>query len=80
MNRVQMTFRQFLSRSRQYFEEKKEIHIVMGNEASDADSIVSSMVFAWFLTEKAEGRSMYVPVMNIPKQDLELRAEVFSFS
>eukprot|EP01119_Soliformovum_irregulare_P005183 TRINITY_DN1668_c0_g1_i1.p1 TRINITY_DN1668_c0_g1~~TRINITY_DN1668_c0_g1_i1.p1 ORF type:complete len:406 (+),score=131.67 TRINITY_DN1668_c0_g1_i1:164-1219(+) len=47
----------------------------MGNEASDCDSIVSSVFFAFLL--KMTTKHMHVPVINIPREDLVLRTETW---
>ena len=50
----------------------------MGNEASDFDSIVSSIAYAFFLTSRssAAGAIPVVPVMHMLRGDLPLRTEV----
>ena len=75
----------FLKASRKLLLEQKTttlpqstVNIVMGNEASDADSIISSIAYAWYLTHRCDQKQLYVPVMNIPKEDLALRGEVCS--
>jgi exopolyphosphatase len=57
--------------------EDHELILVLGNEAADLDSIVCSLVLAYFLQDsKSSGnRKLYVPVINIPKNDLELRKD-----
>eukprot|EP01063_Lacrimia_lanifica_P016017 TRINITY_DN22644_c0_g1_i1.p2 TRINITY_DN22644_c0_g1~~TRINITY_DN22644_c0_g1_i1.p2 ORF type:complete len:413 (+),score=164.65 TRINITY_DN22644_c0_g1_i1:38-1276(+) len=47
--------------------------IVLGNESCDMDSIISSIVYAAYLTYVKNER--YVPVLNIPREDLALRVE-----
>ena len=49
-------------------------HVVTGNEASDCDSIVSALMYAYFQTS-CGGKDHVVPVMSIPRQDLRLRCE-----
>jgi hypothetical protein len=52
-----------------------------GNEASDLDSMVSSCLLAFLRSldplpsSAASSTEIYVPVMNIPRQDLSLRTE-----
>lgn len=55
----------------------KKYHFVMGNEASDMDSIISSISYAFFRQSqvKNEKEEAYVPVMNIPRKDFALRTE-----
>ncbi|EDQ90582.1 uncharacterized protein MONBRDRAFT_6969 [Monosiga brevicollis MX1] len=59
------------------------VHVVMGNEASDLDSVVSTFVRAWQLQQDLSAdqtdpaRSMVVlPLINTTREDLPLRAEV----
>ncbi len=55
---------------------KKIIHVVMGNEASDLDSMASSIVYASFLekTSKSDDE-LFIPLINIPAADFKLRTE-----
>jgi len=48
--------------------------IFMGNEASDLDSMASSVLFAWSKGAVSNGLPN-VPVMNIPREDFNLRTE-----
>ncbi|MFQ5728920.1 MAG: DHH family phosphoesterase [Waddliaceae bacterium] len=66
---------------RNSFEGPKEdmpmIHLVMGNESADVDSIVSSIMRAYFLQQTGgDPQNLYLPLINIPKQDLDLRREI----
>lgn len=51
---------------------------VVGNEASDLDSITSSISYAYFLKMK-DSKNDYIPVMNIPREDFALRTETVWF-
>lgn len=52
------------------------VDVVMGNEASDLDSIAGAIARAWFLTSAPYGAErVIVPVLNIPREDLELRRD-----
>ncbi|OWZ07528.1 hypothetical protein PHMEG_00020071 [Phytophthora megakarya] len=51
------------------------VHVVIGNEAADADSIVSSLSFA-FLQSQRHPETLYVPVLSIPRSELALRCDV----
>jgi hypothetical protein len=50
------------------------VHIVMGNEAGDLDSVVCAVVYAYFkaLTERAKGH-VWIPLINIPRKHMPLR-------
>ncbi|MCL2480445.1 MAG: DHH family phosphoesterase [Spirochaetaceae bacterium] len=72
----------YLSVSKSNFSAKSIIHVVIGNEAADIDSIASSIVYAFFKeacnTKKEE---IFIPVINILEQDLRLRKEaIYLFS
>lgn len=61
----------------------KVVHVVIGNEAADADSIVSSLVYAHFkhYSKKLNAQDhtvVYVPVLSIPRDELVLRCDVSS--
>ncbi|MBL6989139.1 MAG: DHH family phosphoesterase [Bacteriovoracaceae bacterium] len=60
----------------------KPVTVVLGNEASDLDSMASSVIFANHLAEINEDDSRtYLQVMNIPRVDFKLRTEaVFVFN
>ncbi|MCL2704632.1 MAG: DHH family phosphoesterase [Spirochaetaceae bacterium] len=64
------------------FPTKSIVHVVIGNEAADIDSIASSIVYAFFkenINQKKE--EIFIPVINILEQDLRLRNEaIYLFS
>ena len=72
----------YLCDSKSNFPGKSIIHVVIGNEAADIDSIASSIVYAFFresINPKKE--EIFIPVINIPEQDLRLRNEaIYLFS
>ena len=49
--------------------------ILIGNEASDLDSMASSVTYAYWLNESKGSSTTYLPVMNIPRADFKLRTE-----
>ncbi|XP_024255155.1 exopolyphosphatase PRUNE1-like [Oncorhynchus tshawytscha] len=52
------------------------IHVVLGNEACDLDSMVSSLAFAYFLsTTSGSSCKTVVPVLNIPRAEFPLRLD-----
>ncbi len=60
--------------------EKKHIKIVVGNEAADADTIVSSICLAHYLhatrsSEDSAAGVQYVPVLPLPRAELKFRPE-----
>lgn len=53
-----------------------KVSFVMGNEASDMDSIVSSIIYAYFKQLKVKPEEhLYLPLINIPREDFPLRTE-----
>ena len=51
--------------------------IAIGNEASDADSLVSAMTYAFLLSQKEpKEQNLVVPVLSIPRADFNMRPEV----
>ncbi|XP_054710729.1 protein prune homolog 2-like isoform X2 [Uloborus diversus] len=55
------------------------IHVVLGNEACDLDSAVSSLVMAYFLHKMHSPTVISIPVLNVVRKDLALRNEVVYF-
>ncbi|KAJ8290091.1 hypothetical protein GJAV_G00008610 [Gymnothorax javanicus] len=51
------------------------LHIVMGNEACDLDSMVSSLAFAYLLSKVSASERTPVPVLNIPRAAFPLRTD-----
>lgn len=50
------------------------VHVVLGNEACDMDSMVCALVYAYFLHKTVPGLSV-IPVLNIAQRDLVLRSD-----
>ena len=72
----------YLFDSKSNFPNKNKIHVVLGNEAADIDSIASSIIYAYFReTINPKKEEIFIPVINIPKDDLRLRREaIYLFS
>ncbi|XP_066540195.1 exopolyphosphatase PRUNE1 isoform X2 [Hoplias malabaricus] len=51
------------------------LHVVLGNEACDMDSMVSALTFAYFLSKTLDSGKAVVPVMNIPRAEFSLRSD-----
>lgn len=51
------------------------VHVVLGNEACDVDSMVSALAFAYFLSKTAGGDVLVLPLLNIRQSDLVLRSD-----
>lgn len=55
------------------------VHVVIGNEAADADSIISALVYAHHKRRHAtENGRVIVPVVPVPRDELALRCDVVS--
>ncbi len=66
----------FLFDSKSSLNNKNTVCFVMGNEASDLDSMASSIVYAYYLqTFNNDETSIYIPLINIPGADFKLRTE-----
>lgn len=53
------------------------VHVVIGSEAADLDSVVSAKVYADFLSKKnSDKNSLFVAAANIPKEDLGSRKDI----
>ena len=52
------------------------IHLVMGNEASDADSIVSAMLHSYYLNCTQKTASLeFIPIVCSPRRDMPLKRD-----
>jgi len=58
--------------------DRVRLHVILGNEASDCDSIVCSIVLAWYLTalHPPHTGNVFVPLMNLSRAELPLRGDV----
>lgn len=73
----------FLNNSRIEFLKRQQsspipiVHIVMGNEAADLDTMVSSIVYAFFRMSQVQigSRDLFVPILNLNREELDLRPE-----
>lgn len=73
----------FLEISKEHYhqslnDDSKNIHLVLGNESGDLDSIVSSILYAYFLNYEGDTQcdALYIPLLNIHRKDLLLRKDV----
>jgi len=65
---------EFLKSSATHARAGKPARFFMGNEASDLDSMATSVLYAWSRGAASEGLAN-IPVMNIPREDFNLRTE-----
>ncbi|MBP7495594.1 MAG: DHH family phosphoesterase [Spirochaetales bacterium] len=67
----------FLDKNRESISKAKIVYLVMGNEAADLDSMVSSLLYTWLKLKINNDFSVtYIPFIPIPREDLGLRREV----
>lgn len=67
----------FLHDSKEKYQaQAQEIHIVMGNESGDLDSIVSSIAYAYLLNQENTLGQSYIPLLNIHREELAFRKDV----
>ncbi|XP_037738971.1 exopolyphosphatase PRUNE1 isoform X1 [Chelonia mydas] len=60
----------------EHVQHRQEVHVVLGNEACDLDSMVSALALAYYLAKTSlESRAAFVPVLNIPRSEFPLRTE-----
>lgn len=52
------------------------ISFVIGNESADLDSCVSSIAFGYLATIKSKTQGLTIPVLNMVREDIQLRAEL----
>ena len=68
---------------------KKKVHVIMGNQAGDADSIISSLTLGYYYyyyynhqssddhhQETANSDNIVLPIVSIPRSDMILRRDV----
>jgi len=59
--------------------QSEDVHVVMGNEGCDLDSVISSIIIGYYtahsLSTKQKASTTVFPVINCSRQDLPLRTE-----
>lgn len=56
-------------------QDSRPLHVVLGNEACDLDSMVSALALAFYLTKTSEAEDIFIPVLNIKRSELPLRGD-----
>ncbi|CAL8354703.1 unnamed protein product [Arctogadus glacialis] len=51
------------------------VHVVLGNEACDMDSMVSVMAYAYFLSKTLDSSRPVLPLLNVPRSEFPLRTD-----
>lgn len=65
----------YLQGCRAALQESQPLHVVLGNEACDLDSMVSALALAFYLAQTTETDDVFVPVLNIKRSELPLRGD-----
>ncbi|XP_045673003.1 exopolyphosphatase PRUNE1 isoform X3 [Phyllostomus hastatus] len=65
----------YLQGCRAALQESQPLHVVLGNEACDLDSMVSALALAFYLAKTTEAEDVFVPVLNIKRSELPLRGD-----
>ncbi|XP_036128669.1 exopolyphosphatase PRUNE1 [Molossus molossus] len=66
---------EYLQGCRAALQESRPLHVVLGNEACDLDSMVSPLALAFYLAKTTEAEDVFVPVLNIKRSELPLRGD-----
>lgn len=69
----------YLQDCRAALQDSRPLHVVLGNEACDLDSAVSALALAFYLAKTTETEEVFVPVLNIQRSELPLRADIVFF-
>ncbi|XP_012366540.1 exopolyphosphatase PRUNE1 isoform X4 [Nomascus leucogenys] len=69
----------YLQGCRAALQESRPLHVVLGNEACDLDSMVSALALAFYLAKTTETEEVFVPVLNIKRSELPLRGDIVFF-
>ncbi|XP_024107511.2 exopolyphosphatase PRUNE1 isoform X4 [Pongo abelii] len=69
----------YLQGCRAALQESRPLHVVLGNEACDLDSMVSALALAFYLAKTTEAEEVFVPVLNIKRSELPLRGDIVFF-
>lgn len=67
----------YLAEKRKALDSERILHFVLGNEASDLDSMASSVMYAYYAGQVLadEKDHVFLPLINIPRADFKLRTE-----
>ncbi|XP_019480822.1 PREDICTED: protein prune homolog isoform X1 [Hipposideros armiger] len=65
----------YLQACRAALQGSRPLHVVLGNEACDLDSMVSALALAFYLAKTTEADEVFVPVLNIKRSELPLRGD-----
>jgi exopolyphosphatase len=56
---------------------RSPLHLVLGNEASDLDSVACALVYAYHLAKQPRmAARLVLPLVNVPLAELPLRTEI----
>lgn len=69
-----MNFRKYLTSFPSLLSTKECSHWVLGNSGSDYDSIIGSLVLAFYMTTSF--KVLHLPIVECPRNDINLRFDV----
>ena len=69
-----MNFRKYLTSLKSLLSSNQCSNFVLGNSGADYDSIIGSLVYAFYMTTSF--KVLYLPIIDCPRQDLALRFDV----
>jgi exopolyphosphatase len=67
----------YLAEKKKALDSDRILNLVLGNDASDLDSMASSVMYAYYAgrARADENGPVYLPLINIPRADFKLRTE-----
>lgn len=69
-----MNFRKYLISLKSLLSSNQCSNFVLGNSGADYDSIIGSLVYAFYMTTSF--KVLHLPIIDCPRQDLALRFDV----
>eukprot|EP00105_Crassostrea_gigas_P009939 XP_011425059.1 PREDICTED: protein prune homolog [Crassostrea gigas] len=67
---------EFLQETKHFLETDDKIHVVIGNESCDLDSVVAALTHGYFLHKtSSSSQTKCLPVLNTPKSQFHLRTD-----
>lgn len=71
-----MSIKAFLEQIRPLAGRSPILRFVTGNQLADMDSVVSAIVYAFFYNKHYPDNQPYLPLVNIPRNELRLRRDI----
>ncbi|KAF3991083.1 hypothetical protein FT663_01795 [Candidozyma haemuli var. vulneris] len=71
-----MSIKAFLEQVKPLAGRSQILRFVTGNQSADMDSVVSAIVYAFFYNKHYPDHQPYLPLVNIPRDELKLRRDI----